>query len=255
MASFLRPVGPLPPSVYWRRRAVLLGVPLVLILAIAYSCGGSNPKQAAHTSATPPVSPPSTGTGVIQPSVMPTGTPGPGNYYPPAGPTTGDGGGAPTTAPGSANGSGSTGGGSSGNTGSSGGTGVGCSLNLTLTLDRSPGSGTATYPAGQDPDFIVAAKNSGTGNCLLDVSGKGIVITVTDPGANNATVWTSKTCAGAADSRALGPGDSYQATTVWQRVRSEPTCAQNPPTAGTGTFVVTATANGATAASVQFVLQ
>jgi hypothetical protein len=254
VASFLHPLGPLPPSVYWRRRAVLLGVPLVLILAFAFSCGGSNPKQGTRTSATQPVSPPSTGPGVIQPSVMPTGTPGPGSYYPPVGPSDGDTGGGPTTGSGSGVG-GDTGGDNGSSGGSSSTTGAGCSLSLTLTLDRTPADGVATYPSGQDPDFVIAAKNSGTGNCLLDVSGKGIVITVTDPAVNNAPVWTSSTCAGAADSRALGPGDAYQTTIVWQRSRSEASCPQNPPTAGTGTFLVTATANGATAASVQFVLQ
>jgi hypothetical protein len=255
VASFLRPVGPLPPSVYWRRRAVLLGIPLVLIIAVAYSCSGSSPKQPARTSATPPSGTPSTGSGVIEPSVMPTGTAGPGNYYPPVGPTQSGGGGS-TPSPGSGsttgagNGSGSNGGG-----GSSGSLGAGCALSLTLTLDRGAGNGSATYPAGQDPDFVVSARNSGGGNCLLDVSGKGIVITVSNPAANNALVWTSSTCPGTADSRALGPGDTYQATTVWQRIRSEASCPQNPTSAGTGTFVVTVTAGGATAASVQFILQ
>ena len=31
MGSFLRPVGPLPLAVYWRRRILLVGIPLVLI--------------------------------------------------------------------------------------------------------------------------------------------------------------------------------------------------------------------------------
>jgi hypothetical protein len=35
-------VGPLPPAVYWRRRAVVAGVLLVLVLLVTYSCGGSS---------------------------------------------------------------------------------------------------------------------------------------------------------------------------------------------------------------------
>ena len=35
-------VGPLPPAVYWRRRALLAGVLLVLVLLVTYSCGGSS---------------------------------------------------------------------------------------------------------------------------------------------------------------------------------------------------------------------
>ncbi len=34
-------VGPLPPAVYWRRRAVVVGVLLVLVLLVTYACGGS----------------------------------------------------------------------------------------------------------------------------------------------------------------------------------------------------------------------
>ena len=35
-------VGPLPPAVYWRRRAVVAGVLLVLVLLVTYACGGSS---------------------------------------------------------------------------------------------------------------------------------------------------------------------------------------------------------------------
>jgi hypothetical protein len=35
-------VGPLPPAVYWRRRALVAGVLVLLILVVAYSCGGSS---------------------------------------------------------------------------------------------------------------------------------------------------------------------------------------------------------------------
>lgn len=35
-------VGPLPPAVYWRRRAVVAGIVLVLVLLLTYACGGSS---------------------------------------------------------------------------------------------------------------------------------------------------------------------------------------------------------------------
>jgi hypothetical protein len=48
MSSLLFPVGPLPPRVYWIRRLVVLGLPLVLIAAIAASCsGGGSPSAGA----------------------------------------------------------------------------------------------------------------------------------------------------------------------------------------------------------------
>ncbi|HEX6967225.1 MAG TPA: hypothetical protein VF174_00125 [Micromonosporaceae bacterium] len=41
-------VGPLPPAVYWRRRAMVLGVVLLFVLVIVYSCSGPEQKQAAN---------------------------------------------------------------------------------------------------------------------------------------------------------------------------------------------------------------
>lgn len=69
-------VGPLPSAVYWRRRAVVLGVGLLFLIVLLYSCGGpggSGDKPRADTSpAAGATSPPT------EPS--PTGaTPTPGN--------------------------------------------------------------------------------------------------------------------------------------------------------------------------------
>jgi len=59
-------VGPLPPAVYWRRRALLAGVLLVLVLLVSYSCGGSScsgaPGQTRANSAPTTDSPAPTGT-------------------------------------------------------------------------------------------------------------------------------------------------------------------------------------------------
>jgi hypothetical protein len=62
----LHPVGPLPPRVYWIRRAVLVAVVLVLVIGIAVSCaGGSGPK---HPAAGPSTSPTPAGTGKPAPA-------------------------------------------------------------------------------------------------------------------------------------------------------------------------------------------
>jgi hypothetical protein len=64
MSTVMRPVGPLPPRVYWIRRSVVLGVILIVILLLATQCGsgggggggptgtGANPNPT--TSTTPP---------------------------------------------------------------------------------------------------------------------------------------------------------------------------------------------------------
>lgn len=48
----MHPVGPLPPRVYWTRRAVLLAGLLVLVIAVAVSCSGGSSKP--HPSAAKP---------------------------------------------------------------------------------------------------------------------------------------------------------------------------------------------------------
>jgi hypothetical protein len=42
-------VGPLPPAVYWRRRAVVLGAALSVVFLVAYSCGGAKASDASNT--------------------------------------------------------------------------------------------------------------------------------------------------------------------------------------------------------------
>ncbi|MFI7603657.1 hypothetical protein ACIBTV_00855 [Micromonospora sp. NPDC049366] len=51
-------VGPLPPAVYWRRRAVVLGAGLLFLIVLLYSCTGSgngddNPRAGSTSSASP----------------------------------------------------------------------------------------------------------------------------------------------------------------------------------------------------------
>jgi len=62
-------VGPLPPAVYWRRRAVVVGVLLVLVLLVTYACGGSG----SNGSAGSPRADVGTGTTVANPP-DPTGS-------------------------------------------------------------------------------------------------------------------------------------------------------------------------------------
>lgn len=60
--TLLHPVGPLPERVYWTRRAGVLAIIAVLIIAVAVSCSGgsSSGPRASTTSTTTPTSTPST---------------------------------------------------------------------------------------------------------------------------------------------------------------------------------------------------
>jgi hypothetical protein len=66
MSSLLRPVGHLPPSVYWFRRALVLAVVVVLVVVLSNWIGGGGDQK--NTAATGPE--PSS-----EPTVVPTSTP------------------------------------------------------------------------------------------------------------------------------------------------------------------------------------
>jgi len=50
-----RPVGTRPPGVYWFRRLMVIGAPLVLVVALVRACGGgaAPSNRSAHTTPTP----------------------------------------------------------------------------------------------------------------------------------------------------------------------------------------------------------
>lgn len=259
MGTFRHPVGPLPASVYWRRRLVMLGFPLFVIALVAYACTGTTGTPGNNAGAVggqggtgPSASP----TGVISPAPSETASGPPGVNYPGGGPTGGASGGS-----GSTGGSGEAGGGTGSGTGSStaqaglGGGSAGCALSLSLALDRTASSGPAQYPAGTYPTFKVTATDSGSANCTLDVSGRGLVVSVMPLGTTT-PVWTSATCSGAADLRVIGPGDAQTYPVVWKRWEGQgDTCPVSQlPTVSPGTYTVNAEADGVTTSQVEFVL-
>jgi hypothetical protein len=233
---------------YWRRRILVFGIPLVLIGLTAYACTASGGGNGAKTGAS---ATPTGSSSIITPGPVPTGTLPPINSYPVTGPT---GSGTPT-----AGSTGAVGGiGGVGGTGGSGGAvavgSSGCVLSIEVRLDKSSAAGPPTYASGQNPTFDVILRNSGTGNCLFDVSGRGVVVTVTPVGSSS-SVWTSATCAGNKDMRVLGPGDGYTEPVKWSRQESVAGCPSTPPIVGSGAYAVAAAVSGVNSASVQFTLQ
>jgi len=251
VGSFLRPVGTQPPGVYWRRRILVVGIPLILIGLLAYSCSGSSGSNGAAGSQSSASASPSTG--IITPSAGATGYP-PINSYPVVGPTASASAGATGSAAGGGGASGGVGGGNGGAVTGVSGSG-GCLLAVTVQLDKTAQTGLAVYSAGQNPTFNVILHNQGSGNCRFDVSGKGVVVTVASVDNGGKQVWTSSTCAGAADLRVLGPGDGYTEQVKWQREQSVTGCPANPPSVTAGTYAIAASVGGVASATVQFQLQ
>ncbi len=70
MASTVRPRGPLPTRVYWTRRIIVLGIPLLLVVVLARVLGGSSDgKDASTPTAT------QAGASVTEPAAAPTAGP------------------------------------------------------------------------------------------------------------------------------------------------------------------------------------
>lgn len=261
MGTFRHPVGPLPSSVYWRRRLVVLGIPLFVIALVAYACTGTSGAPTGNTGAIGGQGGPSSGaspTGVISAAPSQTASGPPGNQYPGGGPTNSGGAGG-SGATGGAGGTASSGTGAHGSStaqaGLGGAGGAGCALSLSLALDRTSSSGPVQYPAGSYPTFKISASDSGSANCTVDVSGRGLVVSVMPLGTTT-PVWTSSTCSGAADLRVLGPGDDQTYPVTWKRWQGQAgTCPVSKlPTVSPGTYTVNAEADGVTTSQVEFIL-
>ncbi|MEU1279312.1 hypothetical protein [Streptomyces sp. NPDC005805] len=255
MGSLRNPIGPLPSSIYWRRRAVALSLVALLVVLVVWAVTsgggdgskgrseGKNPDPAPTISAGPDPSGPAI-------SEQPGGRDDAGG--------TGDGGNGSGGGPGSggADAGGSTGGdgdgasggaGAGGASGATGGAGqqvpAGSSLPncapgaLKLTLKTTK----VSYGPGEKPSFRLVVTNSSATTCKADFGPKAAVLTVVD--AEDEDVWSSRDCPRSAPPRLLRvPANGTITHTVdWDRKRSTERCATpDAGSAGAGTYLVEA---------------
>ncbi|MFE1286201.1 hypothetical protein [Streptomyces sp. NPDC058751] len=276
MGSLRNPVGPLPSTIYWRRRAVLLSVLGLLALLTVWmvgtggggggkNAGGSNGKNPA-ASITP--GPSGSGPAISQ---HPGGRDESGDDE---GDGTGDGGSGSGGASGGGSGDGAgdgandgPGDGSSGSGGSTGGGSGGGAA------DRLPASSTVpnctpgdvkltlksahnSYAPGERPEIDVIVKNSSGSDCKFDVGPKRTVLTITQAGSEG-DVWASDDCPKDAAGVFLRVPAGGQAvhTVKWDRRPGVPECATSPSgLVSAGTYLVEAKAPGLAKAQTSFVL-
>lgn len=267
------PVGPLPSSIYWRRRAVAATLIALLALLVVWAVtsggdeGGKKRDDGANGEGpAPSITPGPSGSGPAiseQPggrdeSDEPGGTGGGDQGGTDAGADgggSGDTGGAGTGGSAGSGGSGGSANGGSGGGGdgaSGGSTGeqvpVGSSLPdcapsaLTLKLE----SRKVAYEPGEKPTFRIVATNGSARDCKADLGPKSVVLTVTD--ADSDEIWSSKDCPKIGRLLLKVPaGGTVTRTLVWDLTQSEPQCATPPPgKAGPGTYLVEAAASRAT---------
>ncbi|MEU3686392.1 hypothetical protein AB0E99_36450 [Streptomyces sp. NPDC030592] len=278
MGSLRNPVGPLPSSIYWRRRAVLLSLFALLALLTVWIVvsgggdGGNGHKDGADgknpaSSITP--GPSSSGPAISQ-------APG-GRDESGGGDSNGSGSGASSgSGDGSGAGSGAGGGESGGGAGPGGsgsasgggavtGVGAGDALPAGSALPNcTPGavklslrSVRNSYSPGQTPAFELTARNTSGTDCKVDLGPEHAVFTIT-PASGDDAYWSSDDCVEGEGSLryrvAAGSGITY--TVKWDRKPSAPECGTPPAgSAKAGTYLVEAKAAGFEKVRTSFVLK
>ncbi|WP_078651806.1 hypothetical protein [Streptomyces xylophagus] len=269
MGSLRNPVGPLPSSIYWRRRVLMVSVVALLALLITWIVtsgggGGKNGADGAKNGKTP----------------APTITAGPSGSGPaisqhPGGRdesgSSGGSGSGSSAGSGDSDSGGSGGaetGSGSGGTGSAGGSNGGTSTGTTVPADSTLPNCTASavqlslrslhnsYSPDQVPTFVLTAKNSSSSDCKVDLGPKSAVLTITEAGSSSG-YWSSADCPKSAGSvyYRVSAGSSVTYTLKWDRKPSAPECATPPAgSAGAGTYLVEAQASGFAKAQISFVL-
>ncbi|WP_407560161.1 hypothetical protein [Streptomyces sp. 184] len=287
MGSFRRPVGPLPSSIYWRRRAVLLGLLAVLAIfaILVVNLGGDGEKTANEgknpaESITPGPTDDSTviderpggrdetggGSGGSNDSGEDGGGSGGSEGSDGSGGTDGGDGSGGGEDGGSAGGADTTGsGGGSGSAG--GGFGVGSDgvpagssmaacdaddVELTLRSEE------RSYAPGKRPVFELTAVNSGGKDCKLDFSPTSTVLTISTATGSESRWWASDDCPWTNDPilLAVPAGSEVSRTYEWDTRASRPGCATpKADTAGAGSYEAEVTADGFATATAPFVLE
>ncbi|MCX4411077.1 hypothetical protein OG840_58765 [Streptomyces sp. NBC_01764] len=266
MGSMRNPVGPLPSTIYWRRRAVLLSLVALLALLIVWvvsSGGGGGKKNTDGSNGKNPVQTITPGPSGSGPAI--SQHPG-GRDESSASASTGTGSGGSGDG-GSGDGSGGTGGAGSGGSGSGssgGGTGSADQVPAGSTLPNCTAGAVKltlrsvhnTYAPGDKPSIELIAKNSSADDCKVDLGPKSAVLTITQAGSDK-SFWSSSDCPKDVASLyfRVAAGDQVTYTVDWDRTASAAQCATPPAGSATpGTYLVEAKAPGLTKATTSFVL-
>jgi hypothetical protein len=254
VGSLRNPVGPLPSTIYWRRRAVLASVVALLALLAVWvvtSTGGSGSTDAKG----PGQGPGSTGS--IGPGPSPSGsaiTQYPGGRDEPGG-----------SGSGGSSGTGGSGG-SGGQGGTDSGTGAGTDAGTTAGAGKNaPGvvawrieSAKNDYELTDLPRLSLVAVNNSVSTCKMDLGPRNAVVTITRAGADK-PLWNSSDCpAGSGTLFYRVPAKSSVTHTLeWNRKGSDATRCGAPPTgaAAPGTYIVEAKAPGMKDLTLSFRLE
>ncbi|MGY5129573.1 hypothetical protein [Streptomyces nigrescens] len=266
MGSLRNPIGPLPSSIYWRRRAVALAIVVLLALLVvwALSWGGDAGKSGDEGKG-------SQGDGPATSITPGPSASGPVNDQKPGGrDESGEDGGSDSGSGGSGaagGGSGSSGGGAGGSGSGGGPIGQGSGENAVEAGSSLPNcvSGKAelvlrsvkrSYAPGARPKFVLTVENAAGAACKVDLGQKATVLTISDA-AGDDRVWASNDCPSGTEPALLQvpAKGSVERVIEWDRRASGPQCA-TPSSAKVpaGKYEIEAKVPGLEAARTTFVL-
>ncbi|MER5362561.1 hypothetical protein [Streptomyces sp. NPDC002785] len=273
MGSLRNPIGPLPSTIYWRRRAVAAALVALLALLIVWgvtSGGGKGNTDDSRSGKSGPARSITPGPSPSGPAI--TEQPGGRDESGDSGSGGGDNSGTGEGSDGGASDGGN--GGSGTDTGSGSGTGAGGASGDGATTGQQVPAGSSlpdcavgalrlslstelSYSPGEKPKFRLVAKNTSSTTCKADFGPKSAVFTITEAGGDDSRVWSSKDCPRNAGSLLLKvpAGSAIVHTMEWDRKKSTPQCATPPTgTAVPGTYLVEAKAPGEPVQRASFVL-
>lgn len=271
VGSLRNPVGPLPSSIYWRRRAVLASlVALLALLAVwTVSSGGgkssTNGKGQDHPDPAASITPGPAGTG-------PAISQAPGGRGESGGGSTGSEGGGSAAGTGK---NGEPGSGSATGTGGAAGTGSGPSSGTgggAAPVPADPALPTCAptalqwevksvkneYEANEKPRLELVARNTAGTTCKVDLGPKQAVLTILQASSGKA-VWSSADCPagpGSAFYRLPAQGETRQSLEWDRKFSAADQCAAPPAgSAAPDTYVVEVKSPGMPVARTSFVLK
>ncbi|MEU1206111.1 hypothetical protein [Nocardia sp. NPDC005825] len=205
----LEPNGPLPPEIYWRRRAVAIGamvIGLALVLWVGFALLKGDGDHKSDTKAAASSSAATSG----KTSGSATGTPDPSSAKPSAASSSGA---APAAQ-------------------------AQCtdqSLAVKVTV------GQASYKVGEQPQFGIVITNISSGVCERDM-GSGLQLVQVQSLDGQRKLWSSTDCYpdGTPDMRTLAPGQQAAFTVTWSGASSQPGCAGERLQVPAGPYTVVA---------------
>lgn len=213
----LQPQGPLSPEIYWRRRALAIGVSVflvaivvVVVVALVSRGGGAEATVAETPAAAPPsgqpvilppdeIKPPAAKPAespkpdeppIAQPALVPPVALNPGDDCPDA------------------------------------------TLSVKAYTDK------PSYLAGEQPKFSMVVTNIGLVQCKRDVGASVLAASVFS--ADNKRIWANLDCAPSQESaiKSFNPGEQVITEVTWTGMGSAPNCPLPRPAIGPGTYML-----------------